>query len=205
MPPKRWKTNKLLSNFLKGKARRASSGSQRRTKPVFSLLSRTCTENQPPQDIENDDNDLDDGMDFGGDDVDNSDANNEDSDINPSPRKRRRRARKINHSREVDSWKRVLPSLIKSYTSNLAMPKDQLCMSCPNRATHRCLDCSYMAFFCEECCSNRHRYIDVLHIPEKWTQGQYVISPFEDVVLPLTHVCETAYQEKVTIVTLNGM
>lgn len=207
MASRGWKRNKLLSNFIKSKGKRASLRSQvrgkrqRKIRPTFSLIGNPSTEDSEHlKDMGSTDESNDVDMDMTHD--IHNDIDDDDEHENPKVAKRSRR---VNHARELEAWQNVLSGLIENYTINLAMPSDQACILCSNHAQYRCRDCSSLAFYCEECCRISHRYTNFFHMPELWTNGRYVISPFECVVLPLTHICKTAYKEKVTIVSMKGM
>ena len=117
---------------------------------------------------------------------------------------RRQRSHLVSHRKQREAWDRVRPGLLQCYTTSLAMPARQMCMDCPNNAEYRCRDWSSLAYYCESCCRSRHQYVNVLHYPEQWIDGQYVLSPFDGIVIPITHDCSTVYSEKITVISSRG-
>ncbi len=59
--------------------------------------------------------------------------------------------------------------------------------------------------FCEQCCIIQHSQCCFLHIPEKWTYGQFVPVMMVNLEIPLNHSCSTEFKEKVSIVSLKGL
>lgn len=120
------------------------------------------------------------------------------------PSRRRKRDYRTVTVREQEAWRNLQGCLGQCHVLAQAMPYEQLCMSCASAATHRCQDCSSLAFYCEECCKAYHKYRNIFHIPEKWDTDHYCIAPLSGIVIPLTHECPTAYTLSVTIVTVKG-
>lgn len=120
------------------------------------------------------------------------------------PSQRRRRSHLASHTKQREAWDKVHPGLVQCYTTSLAMPARQLCMNCPAVAEYRCQDCSSLAYYCEGYCCSHHHHVNILHYPERWIDGRYVLSPFDDVIIPITHECSTMYSEKITIVSSRG-
>ncbi len=136
---------------------------------------------------------------------DNSDATTCPT-VEPTSSRRRQRCHSVSHRKQQEAWERVRPGLLQCFTTSLAMPTQQLCMYCSNSAEYLCQDCSALTYYCESCCLAHHKYANIFHYPERWIDGQYVLSPFDGVSIPITHDCGTAYNynKKITVVSLKG-
>ncbi len=196
MSSRRWKKNKLLGSFLKAKT--SSRTGKKRTRPSrvpFSVVESPSTSFAVGiQD--NDDMDVEDASDFHQEDASSSTA----EPTCPG----QQRSHSVWHRKQREAWDRVRPGLLQCFTTSLAMPTQQLCMYCSRSAEYRCQDCSSLAYYCESCCLAHHKYSNIFHYPERWVDGQYVLSPLDGVSIPITHDCGTAYNEKITVVSLKG-
>lgn len=66
-------------------------------------------------------------------------------------------------------WEALRPQLLKCVVGSDAMPDSQLCLLCADSpATMRCLKCGPKAYFCEECFTDLHFKINILHVGEFW-------------------------------------
>ena len=111
---------------------------------------------------------------------------------------RRLRSHLVLHRKQRDTWEKIRPGLLQCFSTSLAMPAQQLCMYYSSSAEYRCLDCSSLAYYCESCCLTHHKYVNIFHYPERWIDGQYVLSPLDGISIG------TAYSEKITVVSLKG-
>ena len=53
-------------------------------------------------------------------------------------------------------------------TKSGAMQSGQKCLLCEKHAVMRCVNCGPVVFYCEGCFSDLHKYVNTLHVAEKW-------------------------------------
>ena len=65
-------------------------------------------------------------------------------------------------------WDDVRSSLLKAAVESSALPTSQCCIKCPNPATHRCIQCGALAYYCRTCFEEAHSVTNLFHVGEVW-------------------------------------
>jgi len=73
------------------------------------------------------------------------------------------------------AWASIRQGLLKAAVENNAMPINQICIMCPNKAVCRCVQCFPRAFYCHGCFKEAHMKVNLFHAGEMW-QVSYNIS-----------------------------
>ena len=68
----------------------------------------------------------------------------------------------------VSRWEQLRKNLLSVATECAALPQNQLCVACPNRAEFRCLECGPGIYYCKGCFCKQHECVNLFHVAEKW-------------------------------------
>ena len=74
----------------------------------------------------------------------------------------------IKQKAATEAWSHVRSALLKAAVESSAMPADQCCINCYDSATHRCLQCGPLAYYCYECFVAAHSRVNFFHTGEIW-------------------------------------
>ena len=108
--------------------------------------------------------------------------------------------------KQNNAWRSINDKINSAFmSSNMLRTQSDKCIICQEREScFRCHSCGPCAQFCESCCIKQHSSCRQLHIPEYWTRGYFTPCPFRNIEIPLSHVCNTVFKLKITVVDLNG-
>ncbi len=82
----------------------------------------------------------------------------------------------ISQKKSTESWERIRKQLLRTCIESEALPQDTMCSVCGvNEATHRCLQCSSVFYFCLTCFSNAHCKTNLFHKGEIWEVSKTIL------------------------------
>ena len=73
------------------------------------------------------------------------------------------------------SWHEIRPLLLESAVESSAMQNGQLCITCSEDATYRCVQCSPCSHYCRECFGRAHSKRNIFHTGEVWEVSSYAL------------------------------
>ena len=66
------------------------------------------------------------------------------------------------------AWSQIRSVLRTAVIESSGMPKNQLCISCPEKALYRCIQCGPNSYYCYDCFGGAHKLVNIFHVGELW-------------------------------------
>ena len=68
----------------------------------------------------------------------------------------------------IEGWSKVRGQVLLTAAEMCAMPENQTCLCCSEKAILRCQKCGPLVYYCHQCFLNQHKKANFFHVPEKW-------------------------------------